>query len=281
MLRIAVPNKGSLSEAAATMLREAGYRQRADSRELHVNDVGEGVEFFYLRPRDIAVYVGSGDLDLGITGRDLLLDSRAAASEVLALGFGGSTFRLAARPGSVRELADLAGRRVATAYPGLLEKYFADQGIAAEVIRLDGAVENAVRLGVAEVVADVVSSGSTLRQAGLEIVGDPVLKSEAVLVRQDRSGDDPAVTQLIRRLQNVLVARKYVLMAYDVRADHLAQATRISPGIESPTVSPLAREGWVAVQVMIPRRDINPIMDELYAVGARAILVSDIYACRL
>ena len=281
MLRIAVPNKGSLSEPASVMLREAGYRQRADHRELVLTDTDNDVEFFFLRPRDIAVYVGSGDLDLGITGRDLLLDSRADADEVLELGFAGSTFRFAARPGTVQKVGDLAGRRIATSYAGLVEKHLADHGVSADVIRLDGAVETSIRLGLADVIADVVETGSTLRQQGLEIVGDPILRSEAVLIRRRGEHESPQVGQLLRRLQGVLVARRYVMLAYDVRAEHVDAACELTPGIEAPTISPLHREGWVAVQAMVPRKDTNRIMDELYDIGARAILVTDITACRL
>jgi ATP phosphoribosyltransferase len=281
MLRIAVPNKGSLAEPASVMLTEAGYRQRADHRELVLVDADNDVEFFFLRPRDIAVYVGSGDLDLGITGRDLLLDSGAAADELLELGFAGSTFRFAARPGSVEKLADLAGRRVATSYAGLVEQHLAEHGVEAEVIRLDGAVETAIRLGLADVIADVVETGSTLRQQGLEIVAEPILRSEAVLIRRRGVGENAQVDQLLRRLQGVLVARRYVMLAYDVRAEHVETAVQLTPGIESPTISPLHREGWVAVQAMVPRKDTNRIMDELYDIGARGILVTDIHACRL
>jgi ATP phosphoribosyltransferase len=281
MLRIAVPNKGSLSEPASVMLREAGYRQRADHRELVLTDADNDVEFFFLRPRDIAVYVGSGDLDLGITGRDLLLDSGAHADELLELGFAGSTFRFAARPGTVEKLGDLAGRRVATSYAGLVERHLAENGVAADVIRLDGAVETSIRLGLADVIADVVETGSTLRQQGLEIVGEPILRSEAVLIRRRGASDSPQIGQLLRRLQGVLVARRYVMLAYDVRAEHVDAACELTPGIEAPTISPLHREGWVAVQAMVPRKDTNRIMDELYEIGARAILVTDIHACRL
>ena len=284
MLRIAVPHKGSLSEPAAEMLRESGYRQRTDSRELVLHDPENDAEFFYLRPRDIAVYVGSGELDLGITGRDLLLDSGAPAEEVLALGFGESTFRVAARPGHVDPragLAGLAGKRVATAYPGLVAKHLADEGVDAEVIRLDGAVETAVRLGVADVIADVVSTGTTLRQAGLELVGEPLMESEAVLVGRAGATRTPAVEQLVRRVQGVMIARRYVLMDYDVRVELVEQAVAVTPGLESPTVSPLHDRGWVAVRAMVPRRDTNRVMDELWAIGARGILVTDIHACRL
>jgi len=282
MLRIAVPNKGTLARPAAEMLREAGYRQRTDDRDLVCTDAANEVEFFYLRPRDIATYVGSGELELGITGRDLLVDAGAAAEEILDLDFGGATFRFAARPGTVTATADLAGRRIATAYPGVVARHLAEQGVSAEVVRLDGAVENAVRLGVADVIADVVSTGATLRQAGLEPVGKPILESSAVLIRRTGAPDGTrGVTQLQRRLQGVLVARRYVMLAYDVRADLLDRASALTPGIESPTVSPLQREGWVAVQAMVLRADVHRIMDELYELGARAILVTDIHACRL
>jgi ATP phosphoribosyltransferase len=278
MLRIAVPNKGTLSTPAAEMLGEAGYRQRTDPKDLTCRDDANGVEFFYLRPRDIATYVGSGDLDLGITGRDLLIDAGSPAEELLDLDFGGATFRFAARPETVSDVSKLAGRRIATAYPGVVARHLAELGIEAEVIRLDGAVENAIRLGVADVIADVVETGATLRQAGLVPVGEPILRSSAVLIGRPGNG---AVGQLLRRLQGVLVARRYVLLAYDVQADRLAQASALTPGIESPTVSPLRREGWVAVQAMVLRSDVHRIMDELYDVGARAILVTDIHACRL
>ena len=281
MLRVAVPNKGSLAGPASDMLRESGYRQRTDPRELLLHDPENDAEFFFLRPRDIATYVGSGELDVGITGRDLLLDSGAPAEELLPLGFGQSTFRFAARAGSATTVADFAGKRVATSYGGLLSKHFAEQGVAAEVVRLDGAVETAVRLGVADVIADVVSTGTTLRQAGLEIVGEPILESEAVLVRRTGAPPTSAVDQLVRRMQGVIIARRYVLMDYDIRAELVEGAVRLTPGIESPTVSPLHDRGWVAVRAMVPRADTNRIMDELWDLGARGILVTDIHACRL
>ncbi len=281
MLRIAVPNKGSLSEPACAMLHEAGYRQRKDSRELVLTDPENNVEFFYLRPRDIAVYVGEGTLDVGITGRDLLLDSGANAEEILQLGFGESTFRYAAKPGTARSVQDFAGKRVATSYAGLVAKHLADRGVNAEVIRLDGAVETAIRLGVADVIADVVSTGTTLRQAGLELVDEPILHSEAVLIRRVGAGSVPGLEQLVRRLQGVLVARRYVMMDYDVRVEMVEEACKLTPGFESPTVSPLHREGWVAVRAMVLRKDAQRIMDDLWELGARAILVTDIHACRL
>jgi ATP phosphoribosyltransferase len=281
MLRIAVPNKGSLSEPASQMLVEAGYRQRSDSRELVLLDADNDTEFFFLRPRDIAVYVGSGQLDVGITGEDLLLDSGAQAESILPLGFAGSTFRWAAMPGTAESAADLDGKRIATAYPGVVENYLVEHGIRAEVIRLDGAVETSVRLGVADAIADVVSTGTTLRNAGLSIFGEPLLTSQAVLIQREGIESPRHVEQLVRRLQGVIIARQYVLMDYDIADELVEKAVAITPGIESPTVSPLHERGWSAVRSMVKRRDTNAVMDELWQLGARGILVTSITACRL
>ena len=282
MLRIAVPNKGSLSEPASQLLREAGYRQRRDSRELVLPDPENGVEFFFLRPRDIAVYVGAGTVDVGITGRDLLLDSGSRAVEHLPLGFARSTFRFAAPAGEITDIAAIAGKRVATSYPVLVEDHLRAHGIeAAGVVRLDGAVESAVRLGVADVIADVVETGSTLRAAGLEIFGEPILRSEAVLIRRSDADVPAGAEVLTRRVQGVLTAQQYVLMDYDVPTALVEQAVAVTPGLESPTVSPLHNTEWSAVRAMVRRTETNRVMDTLYDLGARAILVTSIHACRL
>ncbi|GMA19284.1 ATP phosphoribosyltransferase [Arsenicicoccus piscis] len=285
MLRVAIPNKGSLSEPAVAMMKEAGYAQRRESKELTLTDHDNGVEFFYLRPRDVAVYVGSGTVDVGITGRDLMLDSHSEAAEIMPMGFGGSTFRFAARAGAMSDISEIHGRRVATSYPGLVRDYLAERGIEADVVRLDGAVETSITLGVADVIADVVETGTTLRNAGLEVFGDPILRSEAVLIRsanpQADADAENQVQVLCRRLQGVLVARQYVVMDYDCPVALLDRAVALTPGLESPTISPLHDKAWVAVRSMVPRRATNLVMDQLYGVGARGILVTDIAACRL
>jgi ATP phosphoribosyltransferase len=280
LLRVAVPNKGSLSQSASEILRESGYRQRQDSKELTLVDTENGVEFFYLRPRDIALYVGEGTLDVGITGRDLLRDSGAKADEVLDLGFGRSRFHFAGPAGRYSDLSQLAGTRIATSYVGVVRSFLEERGIDATVTRLDGAVETSIQLGVADVIADVVETGSTLRQAGLEVFGDVILESEAVLIT--RTGAVPTGFEIFqRRLEGVLVARSYVMMDYDIERDHVADAVALTPGIESPTVSPLHREGWVAVRAMVPRAGAQRLMDELFDIGARGILLTDIHACLL
>jgi ATP phosphoribosyltransferase len=220
-------------------------------------------------------------LEAGITGRDLLIDSGAQAEEILSLDFGVSTFRFAVPIDTDWSLKDIAGKRIATAYPGLVEHSLNALGIKAEVVRLDGAVESSVRLGVADVIADVVSTGNTLRQAGLKVIGDPILTSEAVVISR-RNSPLPAELEILnRRLQGVVTARRYVLLDYDIPKSLVEKACAITPGLESPTISPLQKQDWVAVRAMVLRKETNQVMDELWALGARGILVTDIHACRL
>ena len=287
MLRVAVPNKGALSESAAEILSEAGYRRRSDPKDLTVIDPANGVEFFFLRPKDIAIYVGSGDLDAGITGRDLAAESGAPVRERLALGFGASSFLYAAPAGRSWSVADLAGKRIATAYPNLVRKDLAARGIDAMVIRLDGAVEISVQLGVADAIADVVGSGRTLRLHDLVPFGETLCDSEAVLIERDgtsgagaRADNRSARDQLAARVQGVVFGQQYLMLDYDCPREVLAEATVITPGLESPTIAPLADPDWVAVRALVPRRDVNAIMDALAGIGAKAILASDVRFCR-
>ena len=283
MLRIAVPNKGALSDSAAEILSEAGYRKRSDPKDLTVIDRTNGVEFFFLRPKDIAIYVGSGELDFGITGRDLAAESGAPVRERLALGFGSSSFRYAAPAGRSWSIADLAGKRIATAYPNLVRKDLSTRGIDAEVIRLDGAVEISVQLGDADAIADVVGSGRTLSLHNLVAFGESLCDSEAVLIERDGAGDDAshaARDQVAARVQGVVFGQQYLMLDYDCPRAVLESATAITPGLESPTIAPLADPDWVAVRALVPRRDINAIMDQIAAIGAKAILASDVRFCR-
>ena len=280
MLRVAVPNKGALSDAAAAMLAEAGYRRRTDAKDLTVLDAANDVEFFFLRPKDIAIYVGSGELDLGITGRDLALDSQAPVVEQLSMGFGGSTFRYAGPADREMSVEDLAGSRIATSFANIVRADLDSRGITAEIIRLDGAVEISIQLGLADAIADVVGSGRTLRQHNLKAFGDVMCASEAVLVSGADVEPSRAAKQLIARVQGVVVGQQYVMMDYDCRKDLLDAAVAITPGLESPTVAPMADENWVAVRAMVPRSGHQNVMDELSEMGAKAILASDIRSCR-
>lgn len=279
MLKVAVPNKGVLSEAAISMLSEAGYATRRDTKELHLLDEQNQVEFFYLRPKDIATYVGKGTLDAGITGLDLMLDGDSEAEIVEDLEFGASALSLAAPRGSGKTIGDFNGKRIATAYSTLTKDLLAKNGVQAELVKLDGAVENAVILGVADAVVDVVSTGNTLRRAGLEIIGEPLMRSTAQLISSP--GKSHLASGLLRRLQGVLVARKYVIFDFDCPLALLEKASEITPGFESPTVSPLQDKDWVAVRALVLAAETNQKLDELQNLGAKAILVSEIHAARI
>lgn len=281
MLKIAIPNKGSLSEAAVEILQEAGYAGRGESKQLNVIDRANDVEFFFLRPKDIAIYVANGQLDLGITGRDLAADSRAEVDEVMALGFGSSTFRYAAPNDQLWEIPMLEGKRIATSYPNLVRDDLAKRGIEASVIRLDGAVEISIRLGVADAIADVVSTGRTLRKQGLEPFGEPLIDSEAVVVGRKGLEVTEEHNVFLNRLRGILHAQNYLMLDYNINKDQLDRAREITPGLSSPTVSPLARDNWVAVRAMVPRKLANTIMDQLAALGAQAILASEIRIARI
>jgi ATP phosphoribosyltransferase len=280
-LRVAVPNKGALSESAVDILSEAGYRRRTDPKDLTVIDPQNNVEFFFLRPKDIAIYVGSGELDFGITGRDLARESRSPVHERLALGFGSSSFRYAAPAGRDWKVDDLAGRRIATAYPNLVREDLAARGIEATVIRLDGAVEISIQLGVADAIADVVGSGRTLNLHNLVAFGETLCDSEAVLIEQvdphaAERPDAAARDQLVARVQGVVFGQQYLMLDYDCPRSVLDDAMSITPGLESPTIAPLADRDWVAVRAMVPSRGVNAIMDQLAGIGAKAILASNV-----
>jgi ATP phosphoribosyltransferase len=288
MLRVALPNKGTLAEPAATMMREAGYRQRSDSRDLSIADDDNDIEFFYLRPKDIATYVGSGDLQLGVTGADLKEESGSQVQSLLELGFGASKFRYAAMDdGEIKTVEDLEGKRIATSYPRLVRAHLARARVRAEIVKLDGAVEISVHLGLADAVADVVSSGRTLRQHGLVVIGDAIAESQATLIEREPRPDREQTAEVGRmkrvfteRLRGVVLARQYLMMEYDCPKTLKDQAVKITPGLQAPTISPLADEAWVAVRSMVRRNAANRVMDQLAALGAKAILTTDIRSCR-
>ena len=288
MLRVALPNKGTLAEPAATMMREAGYRQRSDSRDLNIADEENDIEFFYLRPKDIATYVGSGDLQLGVTGADLKEESGSQVQSLLQLGFGASKFRYAALDdGQIKTVEDLEGKRIATSYPRLVRAHLARARVRAEIVKLDGAVEISVHLGLADAVADVVSSGRTLRQHGLIVVGDPIAESEATLIEREPRPDREQTAEVAamkrvftERLRGVVLARQYLMMEYDCPKTVKDAAVKITPGLQAPTISPLDDDKWVAVRSMVKRTKANKVMDQLAALGAKAILTTDIRSCR-
>ncbi len=282
MVLIAIPNKGSLSEKSMELVQQAGYSCYRRDKELMATDPDNNVEFVFLRPRDIATYVARGVIDIGITGQDLALESKAQVVELLALGFGRSKFRYAAPVGANLSPEQLGGKRIATSYPELVRQDMAGRGLEPEIVNLDGAVEISVKLGVADAIADVVQTGRTLVQAGLEIIGTPIMQSEAVVIAKSADKANQAeVKSFLERLRGIVLARDYIMVEYDVPRSALEQACAITPGIESPTVSPLNETGWVAVKSMAARKDVNRIMDSLAELGAKGIIITDIRTCRI
>jgi ATP phosphoribosyltransferase len=282
MVKIAIPNKGSLSEDAIGLISEAGYKCKRYGSELVLLDKKNDVEFYFLRPRDIAIYVGNGFLDLGITGRDLALDSGTKVHECLALNFGQSSFYYAVPQSSSLTPDGFNGLRIATSYPHIVELDMERRGLKTTIVELDGAVEISIKLGVADAIADVVQSGRTLTEAGLKTVGEPILVSEALLIAHSADSlKSPIADTFVKRLKGIIVAREFVMVEYDIQKDMLQKACATTPGIESPTISPLSKENWYAVKAMIKKNQLNNIMDNLADIGAKGIIVTDIRTCRI
>lgn len=286
MIKIAIPNKGSLSDEAVELLKDSGYLVRKDSRQLVLFDQNNDVQFFYLRPRDIAVYVGSGVVDLGITGLDLLKDSDSDAQIVEDLGFGASKFYFAAPNALLNSFGNninvtdfIKNKTVATSYQKIVKDFCDKHNVNIKIVKLDGAVESSIDLGVADIIADVVSTGTTLKQAGLQTFGDPILISQAVLIKSANVAQND-VNSFVSRLKGIITARKYVLVTFDIDDQNVDKAIAVAPGFESPTISNLS-SGAKSVSIMIERVNLNTIMDQLKSVGARAILATEIIATRL
>lgn len=282
MIKIAIPNKGSLSEDAIRLVSEAGYKCKRYSSELVLFDKSNDIEFYFLRPRDIAIYVGNGFLDLGITGRDLALDSGTAVQELMPLNFGHSSFYYAVPQDCSLSPDMFNGKRIATSYPLIVELDMKKRGAQTQIIKLDGAVEISIKLGVADVIADVVQSGRTLTEAGLKTVGEPLMRSEAILIAHSTNTiQNDTANLFVKRLKGIIVARDFVIVEYDIPKSVLSQACAITPGIEAPTIAPLSNENWVAVKAMVKKPEMNSIIDKLSDIGAKGIIVTDIRTCRI
>lgn len=280
MLQIALPNKGALAADAVKLIREAGYRCQRSGRELRVRDTRNHVLFYFLRPRDIATYVSNGVLDLGIIGRDFLIEQCAELEEILPLGFGAARLCYAGPSNLNQDQFD--GLRIATSFTHLVSNDLTQRGIQAEIVSLDGAVEVSIQLGVADIIADLVQTGRTLEEAGLFVIGEPILHTEAVLAGHPKTLQaNTAANLFVRRIQGILLARTYVMIEYGCPRSSLEQVCTITPGIESPTIAPLSKSDWVAVKALTKREESNRIMDDLERAGATGIVVTDIRTCRI
>jgi ATP phosphoribosyltransferase len=210
-------------------------------------------------------------------------DNEVAVTELLPLGYARSKFFYAVAKESTIGVGQLANQRIATSYPGIVAKDLARRGMTASILRLDGAVEIAIQLGVADVVADVVDTGRTLTQAGLIKIGHPIIESEAILIARttETARNNPEIQGLIERLQGALLARHYVMVEYDIPAVALEAACALTPGIESPTIAPLSKQEWFAVKAMVETKLVHQVSDGLKEIGAKGIIVTEIKTCRL
>lgn len=280
MIRVALPNKGQLFDPTMDLLKSCGYSVKKGAKSLSCVDEVNGVEFFYLRPSDIPQYVGRGIIDAGITGLDFNAEAAGTGVPVLNLPYGGSRL-CAAIPAtnSSESLEVVPSLRIATSFPNIVSSFFKRTDL--NLIVLEGAVEISVALGVADCVVDIVETGTTLRQAGLKILGEPLFRSNAALFAHPGKQNDPAVTRLIRRIEGRMVAMKYMMVEYVVSEENLKGACAITPGIESPTISPLQRAGWVAVKSMIEKKSSNQTLDDLADLGCKGIILTGIETVRI
>jgi len=282
MLQIALPNKGALAHDAVELIQAAGYSCQRSGRELRTRDAENQILFFFLRPRDIATYVSNGTLDLGVIGRDFLLEQPSELQEILSLGFGKAKLCYAGPYSAHLDLGDFEGLRIATSFTHLVGEDLARKETQADIVPLDGAVEVSIQLGVADIIADLVQSGRTLEEAGLGIIGEPILNTEAVLAGHEETINAKPTAQLfVRRIQGILLARTYVMIEYGCPRSVLQQVCNITPGIESPTIAPLSKPDWVAVKALAKRQESNRIMDELENLGATGIVITEIRTCRI
>lgn len=275
MLRLAIQKSGRLSEDSLQLIRECGISFVSSSYKLKVEASNFPLEILYLRDDDIPGYVQDGVADLGIVGQNVLVEAGGAALEVEALGFSKCRLSLAVPRGAeYTSAADLEGKNIATSYPKLLGDYLAGQGVRAHLHTISGSVEIAPSIGLAEAICDIVSSGSTLLGNGLREV-ETIFRSEAVLIAAPNlSPEKQALLDQLRfRMQAVRRAQrsKYIVLNAPVSA--LAAVKALLPGIKSPTVTPLAEEGWVSIQSVVEEDKFWHIAGELQAIGAEGILV--------
>jgi len=274
-LRLAVPNKGRLVEPSLALLHDAGLVFEEHDRSLVSRVQNYDLDVLFVRTTDVIEFVRDGVAELGITGLDLLAETGAQLPRVRDLGFGRCRLAVAvANDATYQAVNDLAGLRVATAHPATTRRFFAERGVDLEVIALSGAVEVAPRLGLAEAIVDLVSTGSTLAMNGLRPIAD-VLASEAVLVANPDAvnGDAGRMAAIDTMLGAVLAARgrKYVMM--NAPADRLAELEALLPGLESPSVIPLAHAGMIAIHSVVGADDVWDLLPRLKAAGASGILV--------
>lgn len=282
MIKVALPNKGQLFEPTMEMLAACGYRVSKSLRSLSTLDAENGVEFYFLRPGDIPMYVAGGILDAGITGMDFVEEKGVKPAKLLDLNFGASKLCAAVpNESGIQALKDIGALRIATSFPRIVGDYFGTKPGDMSLVELEGAVEISIKLGIADAIVDIVETGTTLKQAGLKIIGEPLFRSNAALYAHPGREVQDEVAVLKNRLEGRLIAMEYVMVEYDAPKDALEKSCAVTPGIESPTVTPLQKSGWYSVKAMVKKRESQKIMDALSKLGCKGILLTSINSARI
>jgi ATP phosphoribosyltransferase len=280
-LRVGIPSKGRLSEIAAELLNQAGLRFRRQERSLFAR-VGEmPIDITFLRTEDIPILCAEGAIDMGISGSDLVAEAGVDLITRLKLGVGNCRLALCVPEDSpVKRPEDLQGKRVATSFPNVTQRYLKEHKADAHLVTIGGSVEIMTTLGVADAVVDLVETGSTLAANRLRILAD-IGKYETILVQNHEQRNAELAERVVRRLQGVVIARSWSLLEYNIPRTKLAEAEKITPGYNSPTINSLEDPAWCAIRVMVPSGKVIEVMEQLEALGASAILETQIANCRL
>lgn len=280
-LRIGIPSKGRLADAAAQLLKEAGLRFRRQNRSLFARVSDMPIDITFLRTDDIPVLCAEGAIDLGITGSDLVAEAGVELAQRLELGIGSCRLAICVPEDSnIQRPGDLAGHSIATSFPHVTQTYLRQHDAEVRTVELSGSVEVMIALGIADAIVDLVETGSTLAANRLRIL-DEIGRYETVLVQNPNTKHGELADRIVRRMEGVVIARSYSLLEYNVPKDKLAKAAEITPGFESPTVNRLEEDGWFAVRAMVKRNEVIEIMEQLETLGATAVLETAIKNCRL
>lgn len=275
-LKIAIQKSGRLNEKSVELLKNCGLSFENYKSSLISNVSNFPLEILFLRDDDIPEYVQDGIADLGIVGENVISETGVDVAFLQMLGFGKCTLKLAVQTHSaIENIADLNGKSIATSYPVILKKFLDEQSINAEIRTISGSVEIAPGLGLSDAIFDIVSTGGTLKSNGLKPFAE-VMKSEAVLIGRKGIENEYLIVELIQRIQSVLRAKETKYVVLNAEAKNLDQILTLLPGVKSPTVVPLAEQGWVAIHTVIPERDFWEKISLLKSAGAQGIVVMPI-----
>jgi len=275
-LKIAIQKSGRLNEKSVELLKNCGLSFENYKSSLISTVSNFPLEILFLRDDDIPEYVQDGIADLGIVGENVISETEVDVSFLQKLGFGKCTLKLAVQNNSdIQNINDLNGRAIATSYPVILKKFLDKNNIKADIRTISGSVEISPGLGLSDAIFDIVSTGGTLKSNGLKPFAD-VLSSEAVLIGRKGQESNPLIIELIQRIQSVLRAKETKYVVLNAEAKNLDQIVKLLPGVKSPTVVPLAEEGWVAIHTVISERDFWEKISLLKTAGAQGIVVMPI-----